>query len=253
MKNKRLLLLIPFFALTACSGTNEIDGKKAKEIVDAIRKKEIPNNLTFNLVNKGQSGQGEARYTVDLTYKYQVAKNGYYTYLKGTQANQKHDVEMYTIKGTTHGDVKYVRYFDEAKNDYVKAVSTSKDNADYETAFKDLDSDRIIHIFQTYAEVDIYDFVDDPWDTRKYYSSKEGQLTIEFTTDLKEGTSYSYAETAVSGGSTYKFEDYLFTGIYSSTVSTLDNTWLTEGSVDYKTEVKLELPSDWESLIKLER
>ena len=95
--------------------------------------------------------------------------------------------------------------------------------------------------------------MDDPWDTRKYYSSKEGQLTIEFTTDLKEGTSYSYAETAVSGGSTYKFEDYLFTGIYSSTVSTLGNTWLTEGSVDYKTEVKLELPSDWESLIKLER
>ena len=97
MKNKRLLLLIPFFVVAACNSTNEIDGNKAKEIVDAIRNKEIPNNLTFNLINKGQSGQGEARFEVDLSYKYQVAKNGYYTLLKGTLADQKHDVEMYCV------------------------------------------------------------------------------------------------------------------------------------------------------------
>ena len=95
--------------------------------------------------------------------------------------------------------------------------------------------------------------MDDPWDTRKYYSSKEGELIIEFTTDLKPGTPYEYAETAVSGKVTHKFEDYLFTSIYSDTVSTLNNTWLTDGTVDYKTEVKLALPSDWESYIKIER
>ena len=95
MKNKRLLLLVPFFVLTACNSTNEIDGNKAKEIVDAIRNKETPNNLTFDLINKGQSGKGEARFEVDLTYKYQIAKNGYYTMLKGSQAGKKYDAEMY--------------------------------------------------------------------------------------------------------------------------------------------------------------
>ena len=255
MKNKRLLFLIPFFALTACNGKKEIDGNKAKEIVDAIRNKsnkEIPNNLTFDLINKGQSGQGEARFEVDLTYKYQVAKNGYYTLLKGSQADQKYDVEMYCIKGTLHGEVKYVKYFDEAKNDYVHAVATSKDSADYETAFDELDADRIIHIYRNYAKVNVFDVVDDPWDTRKYYSSKEGELILEWTTDLKEGMSYSYNETAVSGKNTYKFEDYLFTSVHNETVSTLGNTWLTDGKVDYKTEVKLELPSNWETYIQLE-
>ena len=253
MKNKRLLLLIPFFALTACNNTKEIDGNKAKEIVDAIRKKETPDNLTFDLINKGQSGQGKNRFEVDLAYKYQLSTNGYYVMLKGTQSGQKHDVEMYVIKGTTHGEVKYIKYFDEAKNDYVKAVSTSKDNADYETAFNEFTADRIISIYQNYAKANIYDAVDDPWDTRKYYSSKEGELIIEFTTDLKPGTPYEYAETAVSGKVTHKFEDYLFTSVYSDTVSTSKNTWLTDGTVDYKTEVKLALPSDWESYIKLER
>ena len=225
MKNKRLLLLIPFFALTACNGMKEIDGNKAKEIVDAIRKKETPNNLTFNLINKGQSGQGKDRFEVDLSYKYQVSKNGYYVMLKGTQADQKHDVEMYVIKGTSHGDVKYIKYFDEAKNDYAKAVATSKDNADYETAFDEYNANRIIRIYQNYAKANIYDVVDDPWDTRKYYSSKEGELIIEFTTDLKPGTPYEYDETAVSGKVTHKFEDYLFTSIYSDTVSTLEGMY----------------------------
>lgn len=253
MKNKRLLLLVPFFALTACNGMKEIDGNKAKDIVDAIRKKETPNNLTFNLTNKGQVGGGESRFIVDLTYKYEVGKNGYYTMLKGSQADQKYDVEMIHVKATAHGDVKFVRYYDEAKKEYVCEVATSKDSEDYETAFDEFTADRIIGIYKSYAQVEIYDFVDDPWDTRKYYSSKEGELTIEFTTDLKPGTSYSYEETAVSGKNTYKYENYLFVGIYKDTVSTLGNTWKTEGTVDYKTPVNIELPSNWESFLKLDK
>lgn len=253
MKNKRLLLLVPFFVLTACNGMKEIDGSKAKEIVDAIRKKETPNNFTFDLVNKGQIGEGDKRIVIDLTYKYEVGKNGNYTMLKGYQADEKYDVEMIHVKGTTHGDVKFVRYYDETKKEYVNEVATSKDSENYETAFDEFTADRIIDIYKSYAQVEVYDFVDDPWDTRKYYSSKEGELTIELTTDLKPGTSYSYEETAVSGKNTYKFEDFLFVSISSDTVSTLDNTWKTEGKVDYKTPVNIELPSNWESFLKLDK
>lgn len=250
MKNFRLLLAIPFIALCSCQGQKEIKEEKAKEIIQQIRNNKNDDPFIFNATNKGAIGKGKEKIEIDLTYVYKYTSNSYYTYLKGFNGGTKYDIEMYCVKGTKHGDVKYARYFDDKQNEYVKSVSASKYNEDYETAYKDLGAYRVIGVLDYYLQVQVVDTPLDEYDTLKYYSSKEGQLTIELTTDLKNYNGDD--EVTKTNKSIYKYEDNRFVEFDDKSTSTYDNPWDGKGSMDYETKLTIELPSDWENYLRLE-
>lgn len=251
MKNHRFLLLIPFLALTGCQTQKEITYEEAKDIIQKIQKNTEYGSFEFNLSNKGEMGRGEEKSSVDLVYKLKATPSGYYSYIKGVSGSEKYNSEMYFVNDSKYGQVKYIRYFDEKQNEYVKAVSTSQLNDDFEEAFSNYGVYRPRSLFDYYAQVGgITEQVDEE-DTRKIYSSKEGQLTISITTDLKNYEDKT--EEWVKGGKTvYKYEDFLFKSINASTNSTYDNTWVTKGSATYNVKDDIKLPSDWENYITLE-
>ena len=83
-----------------------------------------------------------------------------------------------------------------------------------------------------------------------FYSSKDGQLTIQYTANIKNPDSNK--EITASGKETYEYENYRFMSVSGTTTSSFGNSWTSIGSMDYKSEVKVELPSDWKSYLKLE-
>ena len=238
-------------ALVACSNEKQISLEQAKEIAKQISQYESTDSFSFTLSNIGQVGKGESKYTVNLSYQYIYTSKGYYTYLKGNHADQQYDAEMYCVSNTRHGDVKFVRYYSAEKQDYVKAVSTSKYNSDYETAFSDYGVYRATSAYEYYHQfrelvVELYE-----GDTAKYYSSKDGALTIKYTSN-NDKLGSDVDEMTTGGSETYIYEDYHLVSINVNTSSNYGNTWDTKGSTKYDSSLKVELPDDWESYLKLE-
>lgn len=248
MKNHRLLLLIPVFALTACQSQSEVTAEKAKEIIQDIQDNKNIGPFIFALSNKGSIGKGEEKISVDLIYKLRSTSEGYYTYIKGNSGDTKFDAEFYCVSGTRHGDVKCVRYFDEAKNDYAVSVATSKYNDDYEEAFKELGVYRTSSLYEYYSQATPFFSELEEGDTLKCYSSKDGQLTFETRANLKT-VDPNAEEKVKSGKETYKYENYRFISVNGSTTSTYGNKWATQGTAKYDSNIKVELPSDWESYL----
>lgn len=251
MKNLRTLLLVPLFVLTACNAQKEISFEKAKEIANQIKNNDSKDSFMFTLSNNGAIGKGEDRITVNLSYKYVYTEKGYYTYLLGNNGNQKFDTEMYCVYNTKHGDVKYVRYFDAKKNDYVKAISTSKHNSNYETAFNDLGVYRTISVYDYYRQVGQLDVELSKGDTAKYYSSKDGELTLEYKTDIDYMTEDD-PEWTTGGVEKYVYKDYHLVSVEGNTSSNYGNKWTKKGNTEYNKDLKVDLPEDWESYLKLE-
>ena len=246
-----MLLLIPSLLLVGCKSQKEITPEEAKEIVLQIKDNNDYSNFTFKLTNKGEIGKGEDKISVDLSYTFQYTPDAYYSFFKGHQGDTNYDIEMYCAKENEYGEVKYVRYFDTKKNEYIKSIAVSKDNKEYHTAFSELGAYRVNSMVNYYLKVGEYSEKLDESDTMKFYSSKDGELTIKLISNDKNASS-NPDETTAKGESTYKYENYRFVSVVGDTTSNYGNKWITNGSVDYETEVKVELPSDWKSLIKLE-
>ena len=251
MKNYRLLLLIPFMALGACSSQKEISLEKAKEIAAKISAYESTDSFIFTLSNQGEVGKGDSKYSVDLSYRYVYTSKGYYTYIKGNNADQQFDAELYCVSNTRHGDVKFVRYYNVEKKEYVKAVSTSKYNSDYETAFTDYGVYRSVSAYNYYRQVRVLDVEISKGDIDKYYSSKDGELTIKYKTNIDYMTEDD-VEWTTGGTETYIYKDYRFVSADGDTSSNYGNKWITKGSSEYKEDLKVDLPEDWENYLKLE-
>jgi len=251
MKNYRLLLLIPFMALAACSSEKEINLDKAKEIAAQISKNESTDSFIFTMSNVGEIGKGDSKYSVDLSYRYVYTSKGYYTYLKGNNGDQQFDAELYCVSNTRHGDVKFVRYYNTEKKEYIKAVSTSKYNSDYETAFNEYGVYRTISVYDYYRQVGELDVELSKGDTAKYYSSKDGALTIKYKTDIDYMTEDD-PEWTTGGTETYVYKDYHFVSVEGDTYSNYGNKWIKKGNSEYKEDLKVELPEDWENYLKLE-
>ena len=250
MRSYRLLLLVPFVLLSGCNAQKEISKEKATEIVQKIigNKEETP--LVFTIFNKGAMGKGDDRVVVDLSYEYRYTSNGYYTFIKGQNGSINYDAEMYCVKNVKYDEVKFIRYFDKEKNDYVKAVEVAKDNENYATAFADLGAYRTKSVLDYYVQVTAFFKELYPTDTMKLYSSKDGQLEIVQTSEDNISTPED-DETTIKGKSVYKYENYRFVSVDIDTKSNWGNTWRTIGKIDY-TKVNVELPSDWESYLTLE-
>ena len=248
MKHYKLLLLVPFVLLTGCEMEKEITVEDAKKTVELIQNSVIEDPYMFVLTNKGDIGKGEEKISIDLSYKYKKSSNGYYSYIKGLNGNESYDAEMYCVKDYTYGEVKYVKYFDASKNDYVKAVATLKDDENYETAFDNLGVYRTESVLNYYLGVRMFSEQVDEGDTLKIYSSREGQLTLQYVTNVKNADS-TEDEIVSKGKSVYKYENYRFSAVNVDTSSNYGNKWVTKGAMEYDDKIKVELPSDWENYI----
>lgn len=237
--------------LAACSSEKQISFEKAKEIANQIKNNDSKDSFMFTMSNVGAIGKGEDRITVNLSYKYVYTEKGYYTYLKGNNGDQQFDAELYCVSNTRHGDVKFVRYYNAEKKEYVKAVSTSKHNSDYETAFSDLGVYRTINVYDYYRQVGQLDIELSKGDTAKYYSSKDGDLTLKYSTDIDYMTEED-EEWTTGGTETYVYKDYHFVSTEGNTSSNYGNKWVKKGTAEYNKDLKVDLPDDWESYLKLE-
>lgn len=251
MKNHRLLLLIPFLVLASCNNTNkEISKEEADVIIDKIVEK-FPERgpAIFTLTNKGEIGKDEGKYSVDLSYYLEINGYDYYAKIKGHDGDKKFDAEFYYDGDDDHTGNKFVRYFDEKQNGYVKAASTVETNKDHADAFTDLGVYRPLNLFLYYSELYFSHTTLEEGDTLKYYSSKEGQLTFQYDTNYVKEVE---EEVTATGRYTYKFENYQFISVDGKTSSNYGNKWETHGEVDRNSKVKITLPSDWQTYLKYE-
>ena len=249
MRKNHILLLIPFLALVSSQKQKEITLEQAKEIVTKIRNNDDYSRYILYLNNKGDIGKGNDKISVDLVYCLKQGLNAYYTSLKGTDGRSKYDIEMYCVTGTKYGDVKYIKYYDEKQKDYIKQVATSKYDEDYETAFQDLGAYRTRSVLDYYLQVGEFAETTDEGDTYKYYSSKDGDLTIKCSTSLKVKDTDA-EEKVTKGESVYVYENYRLKSINSKTSSSYGNKWDTRGRMDFDTKFSVQLPNGWESYVK---
>lgn len=251
MKNSRLLLLVPVVLLSSCGAPKEINRTKAQEIALQIKAEDV-GSYEFNLHTKGGRGKDSNRIEEEYTYKLQYTSNGYYTYFKGYYGKPVNDIEMYCVKNTEYEEVKFVRYFDYDKNEYVKSVAVKKDNEEYDTAFAVYGANRPMMAATYYFDVEALMAIDqlEECDTMKFYSSNDNSLTIELLTDVKNPDPSS--ETTLKGKTVYKYENNCFVSTTTESTSNYDNKWSSKGTAKYNSNIKVELPSDWKNYLKLE-
>jgi len=251
MKIYNLLLLIPFVGLSSCATQKEITLDEANAIASQISQKaENIDSYTFNATNKGAMGKGKDKIEIDLSYTIEKCKNGLYSYFKGHEGNKSYDIEFYQVKNAKYEEVKLVRYFHESQNEYVRKVSLKKDNPDYDKAFYELAAYRPQEVCSFYISPYVLSQPLDEGDTIKCYSSKDGELTINLKSANKNPETDT--ETTVKGDFTYHYKDYRFESMESNSVSNYDNNWSTRAKMEYKDNINVELPSDWEKLISQE-
>ena len=249
---KYLILLIPALTLMACSDQKEITYEKAEEMMTAIHENAAKvTNYTFTGSNKGGIGKGSNKVEVDLSYKLIVDGNNVYSYIKGNNSGVSYDFEYYRAANSKYEEVTYVRYFDETKQEYIKAVEVKKDNPNYADAFASYASiyNRPINVCRYYQYFDIKAVKDSALegDTVKFYSSKEGNLTIKAIANSK--SSDPEQEITTKGTEIYNFDNNLFVSSSNNTESSFGNKWESKIKVEYKND-KVEIPTDFETYVK---
>lgn len=252
MKVKRLLVLLPVFALIACSSLGkEITKEEATAKAAAIEENQQNTNV-FSFVYKivtrinDTTEKREYKYTLDEEGNYMLSRVEKEISPSGVYKNSK---TIYNVKLEALNRVFYVNTFDGSTNQettlaYSSLASGSEEleNAiQKQSAFKD----EIVDFYNSVVFAKDKNMGDKYNVDAHYYTSGEGNLTTQI--------SYTYngeqnASTIKKITNTFKYSNNLFSS-YNASYVTFGGNKRTEKATNSYKKIRVNLPADWEQCV----
>lgn len=244
------LLVLPALALTSCGKGGELkqeDAKeRAKEISETSSKPQ--KNYEIKLSTVSTSGKDKKKSTLEYVLKANEDNEIYFT-MKGESGGEKYDVSMYVAKNEEYEEVTYFKTYNSSKKEYESTAVVKKGNLLYSVTTE---------AYQVYTLVPsgMYAGYTDPValmgdaeeeDNVKYYSTGEGNLTIEVKeTQEADGEE----ETMVEASTSVTFDKGLLKSVSIKGKSSLGNTSSMTFTCSYpSSKVKVSLPSNWKDAL----
>ena len=253
MNIKKLLLFIPVIALSACSSLGkEISEEEASKMSEDILNSQLA-VTTYSFSYTSNSNADGSKETIRYKYvrlnssDYMVSREENQTSKTNTYKASKSLMVFTTVEA---GQVLYIKTYNPSKNEYdIKAYTKSGQSSEYENTLSKQSSfiKEITGLCNniTYARQDYLGSSDNYNKEQHFYSAKVGNLTARI--------SYTYNgeannDTIKKIDYTYKYSNELFNG-YNATYLTADNQKKTEVATMSYSNVKLEIPNDWQEHI----
>ena len=246
MKNKKLFVLLPIIALTACNSLGkEISESDANGKSQAIVKKQNSAKV-YSFSMSTATNTKEAKDTANYKIVKDASNNFMYSREeKGTDGYQSSKT-AYVFKPTEQETVLYVKSFSSAtKKTSIEAYTKYGKDGEFENALSkqeafmsDLDS--------RFGDIEFYSSyfpgTNNCEKDHHYYSTGEGNLTAKLSFTFTEKQDVDSLKTIKR---TYKYSNDLIVS-FNATYMTFEGKKKTESaSVSYNS-VKVNIPSDWE-------
>ncbi len=253
MKAKRILFLaIPAMLLTSCGPGAEItDSKELSDKAAAIaaKQKEIKNyKFIADIDSNGYNESTKQIISRKMKMSFEKNEDGEVKYHSETTSDgKKLTSDFYLVNDSKYKQVMYVDEFDGEKHD--TSVYGYDGN---ELTFGLADTYYILPetYMETFSDPTALIAEEPSTDEEvvvKYFSTGDGNLTIEATTTEK--ASDDSKEAAISTKEVIKYDNYYFKSASIEATSNKGNTSKLNFSLEVKNKFAITLPSGWEELI----
>ena len=261
MKNLKVLMLLPIFALTACGGAKgaEVDDAKAKEVAKNIStaQKDVK-TLDFSMEMTIYDAEKKSSET--STYAYKFNENGdVYVGTSGSSSEGSSSSAYYRVKNDKYEEVIYYTTTSKNTGD-AQAVETTAcygkkgNEVIYTTISASIGSASVMTVETVYSATDPVSMItqaslekEEGYDV-KYYSSGDKNLTIEIKVDGSKAKSSEDEDPIKTASATYVYENGLFAKATVSTEYTSGDKMDSKYEAKYS-GVKISLPDGWEEKV----
>lgn len=268
MKNRFLsLLIIPVLLLTSCKG-EKIGEEKAKELANKIT--ENTSGLEgygyeLKMTAKGSSGKGSEKKSESLTYElFQDKDENIKFKMKGSDGEKKYDFVIYQVKNTEFEEVAYIKDYDLDTKTYNEYVYGKNVTDNYNSLVSTYTMNALMPAIMMAGLMDpaklleSEDFqngeiVEDEITFKNevsYYSTGERNLTIEAKRKAISDNIPEDDEVDTSLAYSITYDNLLLKKAIITGKSNYGNTVEMKINVDIKKSVKVELPSNWKSVME---
>ena len=267
MKKKfSLFVLLPALMLSSCGNGAEVtDSAQLKELTQGISAK-VKDIKAYEMTSKSTGA------TYDETEKKNIAQSSEMIYRQNANGEkylksssqvgeEKDETTIYLVKNEKYQQVLYVDSYDaEAKKNEVTVYGYEGNELTFSFAALYFISPEIYtELFLDPAGLDVAKAIDAAGDeeddmnvSAKYYSKGAGNLTVEISGTVKSEVKADAEETAVKETLSATYDNYYWKSAVIEFESNKGNKNKTDITFTVKDEVKIELPSGWESLINKE-
>lgn len=254
MKAKRVLFLaIPAMLLTSCGNGAEITD--SKELADkaaaiAAKQKEVK-NFKFVMDIDSNSYNEEAKKNVNTKTKMAYEQNeegDIKLHSEGTSDGKTTTSDFYLVNNDKYQQVLYIDDFDGSKHDIqVYGYEGNEFTFSFAALYYAIPEAYMSAFSDPTTLIASVDEGEEEGAVVKYYSTGDGNLTIEAT--VTESSVDTSEETAVSTKEVIKYDNYLLKSASVESKSNKGNTSKMNFSLEVKDKFAITLPSGWEALI----
>lgn len=268
MKTRFLsLLMIPALLLTSCKG-EKIGEEKAKELANKIT--ENTGSLEgygyeLKMTAKGSSGKGSEKKSESLTYElFQDKDENIKFKMKGSDGEKKYDFVIYQVKNTEFEEVSYIKDYDLDTKTYNEYVYGKNVTDNYNSLVSTYTMNALVPVIMMAGladpakllESDDFqngEIVEDEITYKNevtFYSTGEKNLTIEAKRKAVSENIPEDEEIETSSSYSITYDNLLLKKATINAKSNYGNNVEMKFNVDIKKSVKVELPSNWKSVME---